>query len=110
MRLWDVVYKLAPDAEDTFEAWCATDGDGIVGQWSPADLEEHVRDGHSTFTWLLEQMIDRTDFTVEGATFSAYGIFARYLLRWSGDAHLSGARAVVNRSRIGSRGIASKVQ
>ena len=80
LRLWDVVYSFAPDAEENLEAWCATDGDGIVGQWSPAELEEHVRDGHSTFTWLLEQMIDRTDFTVEGATFSAYGIFARYLL------------------------------
>ena len=75
-----MVNSFAPDAEENLEAWCATGGDGIVGQRSPAELEEHVRDGHSTFTWLLEQMIDRTDFTVEDATFSEDGIFARYLL------------------------------
>jgi len=25
-----------------------------MGDWSHVELEEHVRDGHSTFTWLLE--------------------------------------------------------
>ena len=82
LRLWDVVYHFAPqDAEEKFEAWCATGGDGIIGEWSRAELEEHVRDEHSTFTWLLEQMIDRAGFSVEDATYSEDGIFARYLLR-----------------------------
>lgn len=48
-------------------AWCATGGDGIVGEWSRAELEEHLRDEHSTFTWLLEPMIERAGFTVEEA-------------------------------------------
>ena len=46
-----------------------------------ADLEEHVRDEHSTFTWLLEPMIERAGFTIEAADHSADGIFARYVLR-----------------------------
>lgn len=82
LRLWDVVYSFAPgDAEDRFESWCSTGGDGIEGEWSRAELEEHVRDEHSTFTWLLEAMIDRAGFQVEEATCSEDGIFARYLLR-----------------------------
>jgi SAM-dependent methyltransferase len=82
LRLWDVVYHFAPeDAKDRLEAWCAIGGDGIVGEWSPAELEEHVRDEHSTFTWLLELMIDRAGFRVERAAYSEDGIFARYILR-----------------------------
>jgi ubiquinone/menaquinone biosynthesis C-methylase UbiE len=82
LRLWDVVYDFGPaEAVDRLEAWCATGGDGIVGEWSRAELEEHVRDEHSTFTWLLEPMIQRAGFTVDEAVHSADGIFARYLLR-----------------------------
>ena len=82
LRLWDVVYNFAPqDAEAGLEAWCATGGDGIIGEWSRAELEEHVRDEHSTFTWLLELMIGRAGFRVEDAAYSDDGIFARYVLR-----------------------------
>lgn len=82
LRLWDVVYDFGPEeAEDRLEAWCATGGDGIVGEWSRAELEEHVRDEYSTFTWLLEPMIQRAGFAVEEVTHTPDGIFARYLLR-----------------------------
>lgn len=82
LRLWDVVYNFAPqDAQDRFEAWCATGGDGTIGEWSRAELEEHVRDEHSTFTWLLEPMFDRAGFRIEQAQHSDDGIFAKYLLQ-----------------------------
>jgi ubiquinone/menaquinone biosynthesis C-methylase UbiE len=82
LRLWDVVYDFDPqDAEQRLEAWCATGGDGIVGEWSRGEYEEHVRDEHSTFTWLLEPMIRRAGFEIEEAHHSDDGIFARYLLR-----------------------------
>lgn len=82
LRLWDVVYDFEPhEADDRLEAWCATGGDGIVGEWSRAELEEHVRDEHSTFTWLLEPMIRRAGFDIEEALHSEDGIFAQYLLR-----------------------------
>jgi hypothetical protein len=64
--------------------WCATGatgGNGIVGQWSRAEYEGHVRDEHSTFTWLLEPMIHRAGFTIDDAQHSADGIFTRYVLR-----------------------------
>ncbi len=82
LRLWDVVYDLEPsEVEARIEAWCATGGDGVEGEWSRAELEEHVRDEHSTFTWLLEPMLRRCGFEVIRAEPSADGIFAAYLLR-----------------------------
>ena len=82
LRLWDVVYDFAPDAAaDRFEAWCATGGDKVDDEWSRAELEEHVRDEHSTFTWLFEPMLRRAGFTVEDAEYSADGIFASYVAR-----------------------------
>ena len=83
-RLWDVVYGFDPDeADERIEAWCAPFGDEVEGDWARWEMEEHVRDEHSTFTWLLEAMFERTGFTVEVADYSDDGFDARYLLRAS---------------------------
>lgn len=82
VRLWDVVYDFAPsEAQDRIEAWCATGGDAVEGEWSRAELEEHVRDEHSTFSWILEPMIQRTGFEITHAEHSDDGIFSKYLFR-----------------------------
>jgi len=82
LRLWDVVFDFEPaEAEARIEAWCASGGEEVEGEWSRAELEEHVRDEHSTFTWLLEPMIERAGFEIAAAERSADGIFAKYLLR-----------------------------
>lgn len=80
VRLWDVVYHFeAHEAAARIEQWCATlpaTGDG----WTRADLEEHVRDEHSTFTWLLEPMMQRAGFEVRQVDYSDDGFFAQYVL------------------------------
>lgn len=82
LRLWDVVYDVDPaDAEERIEAWCSTGNAPDAGGWSRSELEEHVRDEHSTFSWLLEAMVRRTGFTVEAAEHSDDGIFGKYVLR-----------------------------
>jgi ubiquinone/menaquinone biosynthesis C-methylase UbiE len=82
LRLWDVVYSFAPAAaEDRIEAWCATGGAEVEGDWSRAELEEHVRDEYSTFSWLLEPMMQRSGFEIEEGVYSEDGIFAKYVLR-----------------------------
>ena len=78
-RYQDVLEIL--DAEERLEAWCATGGDAVEGEWSRAELEEHVRDEHSTFTWILEPMLERTGFAIESAEHTDDGIFAQYVLR-----------------------------
>ncbi len=82
LRLWDVVYSFdAVEAADRIEAWCASANATIDDGWSRAELEEHVRDEHSTFTWLLEPMMQRTGFTIEAAEYSTDGMFAKYVAR-----------------------------
>jgi hypothetical protein len=49
--------------------------------WARAELEEHVREEHSTFSWLLEPMIERSGFEIVRAERSDDGIFAKYVLR-----------------------------
>lgn len=81
-RLADVVYDFEPaDAEERIEAWCATGGEDAAAEWSRTELEEHVRDEHSTFTWILEPMLERCGFRIESAEHSPDGILAHYVLR-----------------------------
>lgn len=84
LRLWDVVYGFdLSDATERIEAWCATaDSDvDVETDWTRAELEEHVRDEHSTFTWLLEEMIRRAGFVLESCEYSGDGFEARYIAR-----------------------------
>jgi SAM-dependent methyltransferase len=82
LRLWDVVYDFAPaEAAARIEAWCATGGDDIEGPWTRAELEEHVRDEHSTFSWLLEPMMRRSGFEITHAEHSDDAVFSKYVLR-----------------------------
>ena len=83
LRLWDVVYSFEPaEAEERIEAWIeATMAADVERGWTRAELAEHVRDEHSTFTWLLEPMLERAGFDVIEASASASGMFARYLCR-----------------------------
>jgi SAM-dependent methyltransferase len=80
LRLSDVVYGFEPaEAEVRLEEWMTQlASDDVEGGWTRAELEEHVRDEHSTFTWLLEPMIEKAGFAIEHAKYSEDGIFAHY--------------------------------
>ena len=81
-RLWDVIYDFPlAEAVARLEAWCATGGDVVEGEWSRAEMEEHVRDEHSTFTWLLEPMLREAGFHIADVVRSDDGFESRYLLR-----------------------------
>lgn len=81
-RLWDVVYHFEPtEAEYRLENWCATIGNDKGDKWSRADIEDHIREEHSTFTWLLEPMIERCNFTIEDVEYSPDGFFVKYIAR-----------------------------
>jgi SAM-dependent methyltransferase len=83
LRLWDVVYGFPPqDADRAIEAaigqYTATDPeDG----WTRSELAEHIRDEHSTFTWLLEPMIERAGLNILDADYSEDQMVARYVCR-----------------------------
>lgn len=83
LRLWDVVYGFdACDAVAGLDHWMdATASGSVADGWTRAELEEHVREEQSTFTWLLEPMIVRAGFVIEDARYSDDRISARYLCR-----------------------------
>ncbi len=83
LRLWDIVYSFAPEeADGRIEQWCASIPEtGEETDWVRADVEEHVRDEHSTFTWLLEPLLERSGFDIQATDYTDDGIFAKYLAR-----------------------------
>lgn len=82
LRLWDVVYDFEPaEAPERFERWCAAGGQTTDGEWSRAELAEHLRDEYSTFTWLLEPMLTRAGFRIDQAEHVFGGFGGRYVAR-----------------------------
>ncbi len=82
LRLWDIVYSFPVDeVDERIEGWCSTLPDEAPeGEWRRSDIEEHVRDENSTFSWLLEPMIEAAGFTIESADHSDDRFFVRYML------------------------------
>lgn len=82
-RLLDIVYSFPPDQiEDRIERWRSTKPVRAgPGDWVRADIDDHVRDEHSTFTWLLEPMLEHSGFAVEEAVYSPDGFSAEYIAR-----------------------------
>ena len=78
----DVVYHFRiSEAPERIERWCASAGTNATSGWSRAEFEEHVRDEHSTYTWLLEPMIEQAGFAIADRTYTDDGTSAKYVLR-----------------------------
>lgn len=77
--LRDLVFSFAPqDAEERLEAWFAGASVSPAEGWTRAELEGHVRSEHSTFSWLLEPLLERAGFAVRSATHRG-GAYATYI-------------------------------
>jgi len=78
LRLRDLVFDFDPaEAEAHIEAWMAgAVTDSSVG-YTAEELAEHVRGEFSTYSWLLDRMLDRTGFDVTERSFrrAAYGTY-----------------------------------
>jgi len=78
--LRDIVYSCEPGGlEGVLEAWFAAAPHDPAAGWTRAELEAHVRDEHSTFSWLLEPMLQRAGFEVRDVWYSDSRAFARYV-------------------------------
>lgn len=63
--LRDIVFSFAPaEADEALEAWFAGAATDPARGWTRAELEEHVREEHSTFSWLLEPLLERAGLQV----------------------------------------------
>jgi len=65
-------------AHVVIESWLAQASDRPDVGWTRAELETHLRDEHSTFTWLFEPMLMQAGFEVREATYSDSHIYAEY--------------------------------
>jgi len=78
LRLRDLVFDFEPaQADACITAWLAGAVDDPTRGWTADELAEHVRAEHSTYSWLLEPMLERTGFEIleRSYTRKAYGAF-----------------------------------
>lgn len=62
----DLVYAFEPDeTEPTIERWLAGAAATPEVGWTREELETHVREEYSTFSWLLEAMLERAGFRIQ---------------------------------------------
>jgi len=74
----DVVYSFdAADYENFFDGYLSRMADN-GGEDAPQDIMIHIRDEHSTMSWIIEGMIERAGFEIEWADYRA-GFIATYL-------------------------------
>ena len=80
LRLRDLAFSFpSTDAEAGLERWiAATARETPDLGWTRAELETHVRDEHSTFTWLLEPMLVQAGFEIVEAAYAPIGAYADY--------------------------------
>jgi SAM-dependent methyltransferase len=77
--LRDLVYDFEPaEPARRIEEWLAGAAPTPAEGWTRSELAEHVREEHSTFTWLLEHLLAHAGFeTVERDVHG--GIYATYV-------------------------------
>jgi SAM-dependent methyltransferase len=78
LRLHDLVYDFEPaEAATWIPAWFAGAVDDPTKGYTAADLAEHVRTEHSTYSWLFEPLLERCGFEILERAYvrNAYGAF-----------------------------------
>lgn len=78
--LRDLTYDFAPaEADARIEAWLSHAAARPEDGWTRAELATHLRDEYSTFSWLLEALIERAGFAVRDRDLTASGIYGAYI-------------------------------
>jgi ubiquinone/menaquinone biosynthesis C-methylase UbiE len=78
LRLRDLVFDFAPpEAEERIDAWMSGAVHDPAAGWTAEELAAHVRSEFSTYSWLLDSLLDRTGFDILERSFrrSAYGAY-----------------------------------
>lgn len=80
LRLRDLVFSFEPsEAESLVTAWLDSGAEHSRDGFTQVDFETHLRDEFSTFSWLLEPMLERAGFEVQQADYDARRIYADYV-------------------------------
>jgi ubiquinone/menaquinone biosynthesis C-methylase UbiE len=78
-RLRDLVYSFAPkERTRVIESWLSSAPADAAEGWTREELEAHIREEFSTYSWLLEAMLLRAGFEIREATYTDNKVFAAY--------------------------------
>jgi SAM-dependent methyltransferase len=84
--LEDFVYSFpATEAAAVIERWLQRAAPDPAQGWTADELAEHVRTEHSTFSWLLEPMLERAGFDITYRWYSESRVYASYACRLHGE-------------------------
>ncbi len=79
LRLRDLVYSCEPgNIEHVIEPWLATAATRPEEGWTRWELETHVREEYSPFSWALEAMLEHAGFQIQQAQYAPSRIYAAY--------------------------------
>ena len=78
--LQDLIFSFEPrNASAAVNRWLEAATTDPAKGWTADQLAEHVRTEFSTYTWLLEPMLDRAGFDIRERELSASEIYTRYV-------------------------------
>jgi ubiquinone/menaquinone biosynthesis C-methylase UbiE len=78
-RLRDLFLSCAlNEVDEVVEAWLANAPANSSAGWPRSELETHLREEHSTFTWLFEPMLTQAGFTISAAAYTPSRTHASY--------------------------------
>lgn len=61
----DLIFSVEPDeVDDAIERWLSGAATTPEVGWTREELETHLREEYSTFSWLIEPMLERTGFEI----------------------------------------------
>jgi ubiquinone/menaquinone biosynthesis C-methylase UbiE len=76
----DLVFSFEPQrAQAALAAWLTSAAASPAEGWTRDELQTHLRQEYSTFTWLLEPMLTHAGFAIREAEYSASAIYAGYV-------------------------------
>jgi ubiquinone/menaquinone biosynthesis C-methylase UbiE len=79
LRLRDLVLAFESRETETFiNRWLEGASEQHEDGWTRDELEAHLREEHSTFSWLLEPMIEQAGFEIERAEYGGARVYADY--------------------------------
>ena len=78
--LRDIVFAFEPsEADACISTWLRAAAEREEDGWAREELEAHLANEHSTFTWLLEPMIQHAGLEMERTAHDALRVYANYI-------------------------------
>jgi SAM-dependent methyltransferase len=80
LRLRDLIFSFElEEAVSAIDAWLETAPARSEDGWTQGELATHLREEYSTFSWLIEPMLQKAGFEIRQATYSESRVFAEYV-------------------------------